>query len=822
MRRVTKRLASAQKRGLSAVFGFAGDEKDRQNAMTQKVNLSVLVGVAVLLRDCAGWSVTVRWECLVGVSSTWQARLIRLPRGEKLFDVALTVLGSIKKNEILCHTKKIRQERNHQNALIIPTPTQLSLLIREVSYVDMPKKKGGGKGSGASASSSALPVCNCQDPYKCECGHRPERPSRGHKWDPVAKQWGGKGHKQKGAALGQAATVAKDKVITTQVGKTTLAPHQRLPSTILREYCQKQKRKPPIYREIKGQGKQSSTIETFQYRLILPETAASKDDLHFVPAEAVGNAEQAKEEAALLALLYFTPTLPHERKLPEPYKTTWLQALEAQKQAKKTVANNKKQPPPESTAAATATTISRPSADCSGDGGAKATTGLRSAVAVNKAAKEEERNEKRRVRNAKIQKHEAIRLANQPHPVFMSAKLRQAIERILRHEKVKQDDDDDTEEEEAFYENSMESEVQEYVEDRLHKEGFTRKQARDAFQKLSSSSSSIENDWEKLYEEALQWLLVHVDEEDLPASFDPRGGTLDVISAKSRGGGGSNGTIDPATKAFADRHGLAVQDAHLVCGDNENGDAAQVLWQTACRLANASPPPHDNADHVEEGVVNDELEALEAIFVEECEVSRPEDNIIVVKLPLDGIHILTVTLHDMMYPQTWPKQIAVESDKPWANGLSLLVETAKFLSSDAVMGEPMIFSIHGHLNELLQMLDELPHVALAKPTTTAAPTQRESKPVSTSKPAPSASVPILTAPPVRKRPREKSPFWSIPPAQTPPAVPFPPGALKRARSVLPAAGARADFLKALKKADKGSHVVLCTGETGCGKSTVSC
>ena len=73
----------------------------------------------------------------------------------------------------------------------------------------------------------------------------------------------------------------------------------------------------------------------------------------------------------------------------------------------------------------------------------------------------------------------------------------------------------------------------------------------------------------------------------------------------------------------------------------------------------------------------------------------------------------------------------------------------------------------------------------------------------------------------KKRPRERSPFWSIPPVQTPPAVPFPKGALKHARAVLPAAKARSDFLQALKKADHGSHVVLCTGETGCGKSTVS-
>ena len=50
----------------------------------------------------------------------------------------------------------------------------------------------------------------------------------------------------------------------------------------------------------------------------------------------VGNEEQAMEEAALLALLHVTPNLPHERKLPEPYKTTWLAAVQAQKEVTKT------------------------------------------------------------------------------------------------------------------------------------------------------------------------------------------------------------------------------------------------------------------------------------------------------------------------------------------------------------------------------------------------------------------------------------------------------------------------------------------------------
>ena len=128
----------------------------------------------------------------------------------------------------------------------------------------------------------------------------------------------------------------------------------------------------------------------------------------------------------------------------------------------------------------------------------------------------------------------------------------------------------------------------------------------------------------------------------------------------------------------------------------------------------------------------------------------------------------------------------------------------------------MLFAIHGHVMELIQNLEELPVVTLTKkavtPNESASAVRKASAPVS-STPLPRPSTPLP-----RKRPRERSPFWSVPPSKTPPAVPFPAGALKRARASLPAAKARDDFLKALRRADQGSHVVLCTGETGCGKS----
>ena len=70
-------------------------------------------------------------------------------------------------------------------------------------------KKGAGKSSSKGGKGpKAAPRCECDHPFQCNCGNRPERPSRGHKWYPEEQQWAGKGHKQKGGS-GQTSSVAR-------------------------------------------------------------------------------------------------------------------------------------------------------------------------------------------------------------------------------------------------------------------------------------------------------------------------------------------------------------------------------------------------------------------------------------------------------------------------------------------------------------------------------------------------------------------------------------------------------------------------------------
>ena len=166
---------------------------------------------------------------------------------------------------------------------------------------------------------------SARQPYQCNCGNRPERPSKGHKWYPEEQIWAGKGHKQKGAS-GQTASVSKEAVVTKK-GRTKIEQWQKLPSQLLADVCKREKRPPPKYKALD----KNIPPGKHRYRCIVQDAKQTRrggeHDIILIPREAVENEEQAREESALLALLQLTPKIPHERKLPEPYKTTWVGAV---------------------------------------------------------------------------------------------------------------------------------------------------------------------------------------------------------------------------------------------------------------------------------------------------------------------------------------------------------------------------------------------------------------------------------------------------------------------------------------------------------------
>ena len=442
---------------------------------------------------------------------------------------------------------------------------------------------GGGGKKGKKGGVAAAPRCTCEHPYKCTCGNRPERPSKGHKWDPETQQWGGKGHKQKGAS-GQTSAVGQE-AKTTSIGQTQVAQWQRLPSALLREVCQKQKRPPPKFKEILQDHKKTK----FKVRCIVQDPKNDRDkDLFFVPAVPVENEEQAKEEAALLGLLHLTPKIPHERKLPEPYKTTWLTAVEALKEQQQSSSNKDKQSKPNGNESGTSNNTNSKSkaAGQSGRTTASANTNLIMGTShISTADRRKQAEEKKRSRNARIRKHEAIRMANRNHQVFLSAKLRQLIQRLLQGEAILDGPNpaDDENDDETLHQ--FESDQQQYVESRLHKEGFTRRQARKAFETMlpqiaTKSSDEDEDAWDVLYDECLQWLCVHLPEDQLPEGFDPRGQTLEVVSAPSAGNRSkvasttqsTSSTSTPEQQEIAKRFGLSIAEQYY------NSLFSYILW----------------------------------------------------------------------------------------------------------------------------------------------------------------------------------------------------------------------------------------------------
>jgi hypothetical protein len=639
--------------------------------------------------------------------------------------------------------------------------------------------------------------CTCADPYQCDCGRRPPRPSKGHKWDSETQTWGGKGHKQKGAS-GQISSVSVS-AQTTAVGKTVVAQWQRMPSQLLVEICQRQNRKEPRYKSLDCSSEPASL---FRYRVVVPDPKDPKKDLFFVPAKPVANAEQAKEESALLALLQITPKLPHERKLPEPYKTTWLNAV---------AAVGAKIPP--------VTTKMEDGDTCvANSAAAQASTNLAMQTSYSSLAeKMRNKEERRRKENARIRVHEAIRLANRDHPVFMSSWVRKQIENLLRGDAVRWDEEDN--DEQTLVDDSDDA-TQLYVEKRLHSEGFTRRQARTAFQQIVTAAQKAlvdESGWDAVYEGCLQWLLVHLNDDQLPEGFDPRGRNLDVIVPK-RSEDSPYGLSDLETRCvleLAQKESASFEDTLFTSLQKAAGVPLEDL--------NSSEPSDSNRQ-----VLREEIVALESMFGPQCKVSQPTLGFTTVAIEFnDRDLILQLVICDGVYPSVKPSRVWLTGK--WASrltGAALHVELLKFMA-DLPTNEPMIFELYIHVQGLIESDDLSPQAILSifggggMPPSIAGNSTPGCEKVAKNGSREAPTDRITRTKKTVCRPQQCSAFWSKLPSDTPPANPCPSvgQSIARVRKSLPAAGARDEFLMQLKRADKNGRVMLVTGDTGCGKTT---
>jgi hypothetical protein len=456
------------------------------------------------------------------------------------------------------------------------------------------------------------------------------------------------------------------------------------------------------------------------------------------------------------------------------------------------------------------------------------------------AGRRKQQDDKRRIMNARIRKHENIRMANRDHPVFLSAKLRQQIQRLLKGDAVlssndpAEDDNDDGNNDAVL--NTYDSDKQAYVEERLHQEGFTKRQARTAFEKQNNSNATTtttttttnsgdsEDQWDQLYDDCLQWLCIHLDEDQLPEGFDPRGQTLEVVGGKKKTNTTTT-TISQEGRQLVQTYGVSEADARWLLSKQKDNTTTttttttttkeEVLWKRLCELAEFSDPSEDGGTESDtnQQVVQEETEALEAIFPSDCSMTTNNDgtSTIVVKTPEE--FTLTIVIALGKYPSSFPLRVLVSGNWPKRLfGVGFHVELIKFMAT-LTPGEPMIFELYGQMQQLLQAPEEIPDLYLSSSSSSSAPQAAATRPPGQTKTS-DEEIRKRAAPRAvkkQKRPRQRSVFWSTLPKNTSPAIPFTKSiskAIERQRNSLPAKSARSDFISILRGAEQVSIVLV--------------
>ena len=103
---------------------------------------------------------------------------------------------------------------------------------------------------------------------------------------------------------------------------------QRTPKQLLEAHCRFHKKSKAVYRHKKVSKEERIDQTEFQCDVIFRDSKGRKDkDIAFngLPQDSKLGAEH---DAALVSLRLYEPTMPHERKLPEPYKKRWLELLD--------------------------------------------------------------------------------------------------------------------------------------------------------------------------------------------------------------------------------------------------------------------------------------------------------------------------------------------------------------------------------------------------------------------------------------------------------------------------------------------------------------
>eukprot|EP00750_Incisomonas_marina_P022843 INCI4998.9.p1 GENE.INCI4998.9~~INCI4998.9.p1 ORF type:complete len:1527 (+),score=269.06 INCI4998.9:207-4583(+) len=367
----------------------------------------------------------------------------------------------------------------------------------------------------------------------------------------------GRGHRQKGGG-----TVQKSKgdVYIHSVG---LWRHEaeRFPSEILQQYCQKNKL-PKAHIMARAQSKQhgggggggheDTDAGNWQGCVKMPDPKGKKEkDRYFRTVETFATKELAKQGASLLALFEYDGQRPFNRQFPDPFGATW-KSLQAQASGA-APAKPKAVPkvPPTVPISKTSESTDSPGASDSTDKNvtSKAAEAKRKASHLgavptltlttgNSVHEQRLKTESRRVKQ-KAYEDKAASRARRERARHLNIMLSQKRRRTIRH--IIQSFHEDWERSlmrsklhSASLQSSnpiadaVSSEVTIDETDVAHIEhlGFTEVQAREALGCLRVAKFA--RNQQRRIQCAVDWLLIKLNEEDLPPAFDPRGFNLEV------------------------------------------------------------------------------------------------------------------------------------------------------------------------------------------------------------------------------------------------------------------------------------------------------
>jgi ATP-dependent RNA helicase DHX57 len=670
-----------------------------------------------------------------------------------------------------------------------------------------------------------------------------------------------KGHRQRGAG---AVVKSKGEIA---VGGLVIKEWQRTPMQLLQEYCQGEKRPKPRYDSMRAREGDPPGHSRVRAVLQDPKKPGSDKDLIFMATQSFPTSTEAKHSVALLALGRLCPTHPLERKLPAPYDALWtamIASAAGTSKASDTKGGSAPKKTKQAKALPSAPAAATPASSFAASWEAEAMPAIPPVGAKEEsvpvltmlnryesaAAKKRVMADRDQQRRERQNKREARKVLdpNKPPRVLMSETMRTEIEAFLKRQLASSSSGGG---------DGVSAEETEECLAHLERLGFARNRIEQAIAQVRAPSD--------LQMQVLDWLCLHLPEDELPKAFDPRSKGVRLV----KGSGGSGPTADLCAKGF---HAADAMSAlHRVDGDAWAAGAlllSEALLLVSDELGDTEgrcwwPPRDEEAEEdPDERVIHDELELLQSIYGEEnvtvtdleCTVpSRTGSDVALlgptpfkrVELPLPCscqlIALLPVAGEGLQYPVASPLVFVEMSIPKFASSrledlakLSLVAATEAMVTVLEHKGTPCLHAARESAASTLETL--LGSDALAETTRLRSPLcEQHSRLIRPLLPLPvaeaddlemAASAAASASPPKRATHslgRSPSRLRNVPKAlkaaysELDAVLKGRPKCAKfsKSRERLPIWAERDAILRTVRE----NQVVLLRGETGCGKST---